>query len=168
MAISGPFAARVLKSAIGVILREDSPLGEGEITRRVIANNQSSIPRRFQEFQGIVRRALAIVRSGTEVMFSSGGAIPIRDLTVDPSIMAGEAAIRYRALAVITDQNGATVRTMATVDSDVPLTFEQVRRQLEDDIEGHASPRTSVRASIAKLHDTDTLDITLVSVGKRG
>lgn len=168
MAITGAFAARVLRSAIGVILREDSPLGEGEITRRVQALNEGPIPRRFQEFQGIVRRAIAIVRTGGAEMFSTGPALPVRDLYVDPSLQAGDPLIRYRALVSITDLNGREVRTMSVIDSDVPLTYNQIRDQIEADVSGHASNRQSVRASIASLSDTDTVTVTLISVGKRG
>lgn len=167
MALTGEYAARVLRSAIGVILREDTRLSEWQLGQRVMDINQGPVTHALQEFQGIARQALRIAAAGNDVLFGGPSAIPVRDLPVDPSIGPTDARTLYRAVVSVTDEYGREVRTMATVASDVPLAYQDIFDRISEDLEGHASNRRSVRAAIRSLSDTDQVSIVIVSAGRR-
>lgn len=167
MALTGEYAARVLRSAIGVILRDEGLYNEWSLARRVQDINQSPVAHTIQEFQGIARQALRIAAAGNDVLFGGPSAIPVRDLPVDPSIGPSDARALYRAVVSVTDQYGREVRTMATVASDVGLAYQDIFDRISEDLEGHSSNRRSVRAAIRSLSDTDQVSIIIVSAGRR-
>lgn len=167
MAFSGWEAGVVLRSALGVIGSALGILSENAITRQVMARVTTFGARTYQEYQGVVRRALGLSHAGSLV--TTGGAVPLggRAHPIDPSIQPADPRYRYRVRVTIMDDTGATLDTVGTIDSDAPMSHAQLTALIAQDIEAGVSPRTSERRSVAQMVNPQAVDVLVISAGRR-
>lgn len=167
MAFTGYSAGVVLRSALGVISRAQGILSENAITRQVMNAVTTLGQRTYQEYQGIVRQAIRVSYAGSQVTLGGATAVPRNLLPVDPSIQAGEPLYRYRVAVTAMGDTGDTLTTVATIDSDTPMSQAQLTAQVSQDVESHTSDRRSVRASVAALGNPVAVEVVTISAGRR-
>ena len=162
-----PFSRGVVwRSGLGLLRQFDVLPSERDLTLRLMSSNPIQ-GQAYQSYQAVARQLLLASRAAY-AMGQLGDYRPqFRDIPTDPSIGDRDARLNYTVAVTVRGADGASVRTVVNVRSETPLTADEVRQRVGDQLDDGYTGRRSTARAIARLRNRDYVDITILAVGQR-
>lgn len=122
----------------------------------------------FSALMGIGQRALRAIRAGRSAERRTRTPQRFSDLPVDSRIMWHEPRIRYSVLVTGRTVDGEQRRWVVDVNSDTPLTRDQIREAARAAHETHDTTGRATSAPIQAMGPHEDLSFRIISAGRRG
>lgn len=166
MALQRSDAARYYRSAVAMLRQSPTPLGEGELTNRLIRGLGQQEGQSFQAYQAVARQAIRGVDAAERV--TDAGAVPLRraEIPLGPAPEPLAEGYTYRALVVVRNpDNNEEVRYAADVSSARIQSFAQISAFIEENFRDLAY-RRSTRRDIGRLGSNAVVETILLAVSR--